>query len=97
GRWPRMLDMSAVKCIYCSVAFDGAKGGGDHIIPAALGEFRNDTRFRNCCPHCNNRIGRSEQVVLHCGPEAFFRRVVKPALPASRRRGRSMVKAAMGV
>jgi hypothetical protein len=89
--------MPDAKCIYCSTIFEPTKGEGDHIIPAALGEFRNDTHFRGCCNGCNIHIGKSEQVLLHCGPEAFFRRVVNPALPSSRQRGRSYVKAAMGV
>jgi hypothetical protein len=84
------------KCIYCPTIFDPKKGEGDHIIPAALGEFRNDIHFRGVCSACNNHIGKSEQVLLHCGPEALFRRVVSPALPGSRRRGRSPVKGAMG-
>jgi len=83
-------------CIYCSTVFDPTKGEGDHVIPAALGEFRNDVRFRGICPACNMHIGKSEQVLLHCGPEAFFRRVVRPAVPTSRRRGRAPVKSAMG-
>lgn len=90
------LLMAFEKCIYCANSFDPAKGEGDHVIPAALGEFRNDTRFRGCCSDCNNRIGRSEEVLLRCGPEAFFRRVVNPAIPASRRRGRASILGARG-
>src|SRR5437870_3003527 len=89
--------MTTANCIYCSAIFDPSKGEGDHIIPAALGEFRNDSRFRGLCSKCNILIGKSEQVLLHCGQEAFFRRVVNPALPSSRRRGRSYVPAAMGM
>jgi hypothetical protein len=89
--------MALASCIYCPALFDPTKGEGDHVIAAALGEFRNDIRFRGACPACNQRIGKSEQVLLHCGPEAFFRRVVNPALPSSRKRGRAYVKGAMGV
>lgn len=90
------LLMALEKCIYCANSFDPAKGEGDHVIPAALGEFRDDTRFRGCCSDCNNWIGRSEEVLLRCGPEAFFRRVVNPAIPASRRRGRASISGARG-
>lgn len=85
------------KCIYCAAAFDSTKGAGDHIFPVQLGEFKNDVRFRRICPSCNNKIGRSEQQFLLCGPESFFRDLVKPKIPKKRQRGRSQVKASMGV
>ncbi len=85
------------KCIYCGISFDPTKGEGDHILPVQLGEFKNDIRFRRICTLCNNKIGRSEQQFLLCGPESFFREVVKPKIPQKRQRGRSQVKAAMGV
>ncbi|OHB59861.1 MAG: hypothetical protein A2167_08755 [Planctomycetes bacterium RBG_13_46_10] len=84
------------KCIYCGTSFDPTKGEGDHILPVQLGEFRNDKRFRKICSLCNNRIGRSEQQFLACGPESFFRDLVKPKIPQKRKRGCSKVKAAMG-
>lgn len=72
-----------VKCIYCSNEFDCSKGKGDHIIPAVLGEFRNDIRFRGVCRSCNNGIGKSEQQLLQCGPESFFRDKVVPTTTRS--------------
>lgn len=84
------------KCIYCGISLDPTKGDGDHIIPVQLGEFRNDVRFRRICPPCNNKIGRSEQQLLQCGPESFLRDIVNPKIPAKRQRGRSQVKTAMG-
>jgi len=84
------------RCIYCAKPVDPTKGEGDHIIPAQLGEFRNDVRFRRICPECNHRIGKSEQLLLQCGPESFLRAVVGPALPRGRRRGRSWT-GAMGM
>lgn len=84
-------------CIYCRAGFNAARGEGDHIIPAALGEFRDDVRFRRVCPQCNNRIGRSEQQFLQCGPEALFRELVCPALPRRRKRGRSRTGGALGM
>lgn len=84
-------------CIYCGIQFDSSKGEGDHVLPVQLGEFRNDKRFWKICPKCNNKIGHSEQQFLACGPEAFFRRLVKPKVPKKRQRGNSQVKGAMGV
>lgn len=84
------------KCIYCDIAVVADKGEGDHILPVQLGEFRNDVRFRRICRSCNNKIGRSEQQLLRCGPESFLRDVVKPKVPARRQRGRSHAKAAVG-
>lgn len=45
------------QCIYCGSAFDPAAGDGDHIFPAALGEFLGFDVFRGACTPCNNRIG----------------------------------------
>lgn len=72
------------KCIYCGCLFDPTVGEGDHVVPAALGEFANLPRFRGACPGCNNDIGKSEAQLLRCGPEAFMARIAKPP----RRRGR---------
>ncbi len=85
------------KCIYCSNSFNPSKGMGDHILPVQLGEFKNDVRFHRICVSCNNNIGRSEQQLISCGPESFFRDIVNPKIPPKRQRGRSQVKAAMGV
>lgn len=38
----------------------------------------------------------SEQQLLQCGPESFFRALVKPTVPAKRRRGRSQAMSAAG-
>ncbi len=62
--------MKRRRCIYCPKEFDPSRGEGDHILPAALGEFRGDVRFRGQCPSCNNVIGRFEQQVVQSGPEA---------------------------
>jgi hypothetical protein len=92
----RIMTGAIETCIYCSSRFDSSKGEGDHIIPAQLGEFRDDVRFRRICPKCNSRIGQSEQQFLRCSPEAFFRRIVAPALPRRRKRGRSWGRGAHG-
>lgn len=96
------MPSNEAKCIYhaespdCTQSFDPTKGEGDHIIPAALGEFEGDERLRAVCPSCNNRIGQCEQQLLQCGPEAFLRRLVKPRSKRLRRRGTGKVKAAAG-
>ncbi len=66
-------------CIYCNRHFDPRIGEGDHIIPAALGEFRRLRRFRGACSDCNIRIGKSEAQLLRCGPEAYLARISQPA------------------
>ena len=45
------------------------------------------------CTSCNNKIGKSEQQFLSCGPESFFRDLVKPKIPKRRQRGHSQVSA----
>lgn len=64
--------MGSKTCIYCSGQI-GRGGQGDHIIPASLGEFAGDIRFRCICTQCNNIIGRAEEQILRCGPEALER------------------------
>ncbi len=71
-------------CIYCADSVDLSRGQGDHIIPAALGEFRGDVHFRRICRRCNGLIGQSEAQLLRCGPERLFRQFVVPATSRSR-------------
>jgi rubredoxin len=87
GTW----SMTTETCIYCGATFDPSKGAGDHIIPAAFGEFDGDVHFRRICPACNNKIGRCEEELVRCGPAAVLREVVDPAVPRGRRRGRGRV------
>jgi rubredoxin len=84
------------RCIYCGSVFDATKGEGDHILPAALGEFKDDVRFRRICPRCNSRIGAYEQQVMQCGPENLFRSIVFPTSNRLKRRGQGRTKGAMG-
>jgi len=79
-----MRPQSLRKCIYCGKDFYPLRGKGDHIIPARLGEFRNDVRFQVICTKCNNDIGQSEQQLLQCGPERIFREIVVPKTSRSR-------------
>ncbi len=81
-----------VPCIYCPTLVDPSKGAGDHVIPAALGEFRDDRHFMRICPKCNRTIGRCEEQMLRCGPEWLFRQVVVPKTA----RGRGRRKASVG-
>jgi HNH endonuclease len=80
-------------CIYCSTEIDPSRGAGDHVIPAALGRFRDDLRFRRICRDCNTKLGALEEVLLRSAPEALFRRFV----PAGRgKRGSAWVAAKGG-
>lgn len=76
-------------CIYCGATVDFSKGEGDHVIPAALGLFRGFPQFRAICRSCNNSIGRLEEQILRCGPEAVLRRAAHATSPRSR--GRSSI------
>lgn len=80
-------------CTYCGKPFDAESGEGDYIMPAALGKFRGDQRFRLICTRCNNHIGRSEQQLLQCAPEAFYRSIVNPPNRRGRKGQRSLVGA----
>lgn len=73
------------QCIYCSTLFDPTVGEGDHILPAALGEFSGFETFRGSCNSCNNLFGHSEEEIVRCGPEAYLARVSDP--PRRRARG----------
>jgi hypothetical protein len=88
--------MSTRRCIYCGKEFDPSRGEGDHILPAALGEFRGDVRFRGQCSHCNNLIGRFEQQVTQSGPEGFYRQIVCPASARLNKRGIGSQRGALG-
>jgi hypothetical protein len=77
------MSMMANICIYCQDPIT-LRGKGDHIIPAALGEFLCATHFRRICVACNNKIGQAEQQLLQCGPEALERL----GAPVVGRRGR---------
>jgi len=88
--------MEQEDCIYCGNSFDPRKGQGDHVIPAILGEFRGDLRFRGACPECNQRIGCSEQQLLQGGPERLLRGIVKPWSKRGARRGSSRMGSVLG-
>lgn len=80
-------------CIYCPTEVDPSRGAGDHVIPAALGSFRNDLRFRGICRDCNTKIGSLEETLLRSAPEAMIRRFT----PGGRgKRGNSWVAAKGG-
>ncbi len=102
-RLSSLMARRTAECIYhaespdCMKSFDPTKGEGDHIIPAAFGEFEGDARLRRICPKCNNRIGRCEQELLGCAPEAMLRRFVNPKSKRLRHRGTGQVKSVAGV
>ncbi|NUQ47493.1 MAG: hypothetical protein HUU22_15845 [Phycisphaerae bacterium] len=84
------------KCIYCAQAIDSARGQGDHIIPVQFGDFHNARRFRGACSACNNHVGRFEEQLMRCGPEALLLREFTPTLPRRRDRGKRSLSGAHG-
>ncbi|MEN6450376.1 MAG: hypothetical protein ABFC96_07795 [Thermoguttaceae bacterium] len=84
-------------CIYCQGSFDPFTGQGDHVIPAALGEFLDDAAFRGICPRCNSKAGACEQQLLDSAPEALFRAIVQPKSKRRRKREGVQMRGAMGV
>lgn len=74
-----------VNCIYCTVPIDLHRGQGDHVVPATLGRFDGEFVFRRICPKCNSRIGKCEEQILRCAPEAYVRRMVQPNVKRNRR------------
>jgi hypothetical protein len=72
-------------CIYCGTTVNLSRGEGDHVIPAALGRFEDEFHFRRICPACNTLIGKCEEQLLRCAPEAFVRRMVQPTVERNRR------------
>jgi hypothetical protein len=59
------------KCLYCCSDGDTR----EHVVPAAFGEFRDAPELQvPVCSVCNNqRLGRLDEQVARCGPEAFMR------------------------
>jgi hypothetical protein len=66
-------------CIYCGVPVDSQCGDGDHVMPAELGRFKGEFHFRRICRAHNSLFGKSEEQLLRCAPESFFRRLAHPA------------------
>ena len=79
-----MVDSNGA-CIYCGTIVNLRRGQGDHVIPAALGRFDGEFIFRRICGWCNSLIGKCEEQLLKCAPEAFVRRMVKPAMKRNKR------------
>lgn len=73
------------RCIYCTASVDVTRGEGDHVVPAAFGRFHGEFVFRRICRRCNSRIGAAEEQLLRSAPEAFFRRLLKPAVKRGHR------------
>ncbi len=76
------MNRPLAKCIYCNAHVDTSKGVGDHVIPAALGEFKGATNFRGICNKCNHKLGRIEEELIRSSPAAYYTRV---SLPPGRR------------
>jgi hypothetical protein len=83
--------MSESNCIYC-LKPASVSGEGDHVIPDAFGRFEGQFIFRRICRDCNSRIGRCEEQLIRCAPEALMRRLAQ-AGPSRDYRGSSWVGA----
>lgn len=59
-------------CLYCDSPADSL----EHTLPAAFGEFENAPELLNrVCAKCNNTtLGRLDEQLARCGPEAFLRK-----------------------
>jgi HNH endonuclease len=79
------ISMTDDTCIYCQKVVDVRRGQGDHVIPAALGRFEGEFIFRRICRDCNSLIGKCEEQLLRCAPEAFLRRIVQPTVKRNNR------------
>ncbi|MFT3686403.1 MAG: HNH endonuclease [Phycisphaerales bacterium] len=84
--------MAPSHCIYCDMPLTGSGGEGDHVIPAIFGHFDGAFLFEQICKACNSRLGRCEEQLTRCAPEAYLRRVVMPPV-ARGKRGQSWVGA----
>lgn len=84
-----------LRCIYCG-RFCSSKGKGDHVIPAVWGEFRGAKQFHAICRSCNNAIGKYEEQLTRCSPEAILANNVIPATKRGRWRARKPFQAAHG-
>jgi hypothetical protein len=65
---------TSTTCIYC-----GSCGpfSDEHAIPHLLGEFTNFPLLtEHVCTRCNGAIGKAENQLAYCGPEALIRRIV---------------------
>jgi hypothetical protein len=71
--------------IYCGTPVILSRGEGDHVIPDALGRFKGQLIFRCICRACNKKLGKCEEQLLRCAPEAFLRRIVQPTVRRSKR------------
>jgi len=85
-----------VKCIYCGSPVD-PRPDGDHVIPAVLGEFKGGMIFKRICPTCNHAIGKVEEQLLRCGPEAHLRQMIIPSTRRTRYRKKSTHVGASGL
>ncbi len=60
------------RCIYCNSSDNLCRRA--HIVPRSLGTFKNQPTLKNivCC-ECDKEIGRCEEQIVKCGPEAILR------------------------
>lgn len=64
--------MERNKCIYCGASKSLCRQA--HAIPRSLGTFKNQPSLKNrVCRECDSKIGKGEEQLIKCGPEAFIR------------------------
>jgi hypothetical protein len=62
------------KCIYCGSTGPFSK---EHALPYSLGQFKGFPELINTvCAECNNKNKLNEEQFLHCGPEAFIKKLL---------------------
>lgn len=60
-----------VACIYCGKSKNFCQA---HIVPECLGKFKGQPKQKKLvCSECDHEIGRAEEQLAKCGPEAIFR------------------------
>jgi hypothetical protein len=60
-------------CIYC-----GSQEGfcHAHAVPRGFGTFKDQPSLDRVCEKCDHEIGKAEEQLIKCGPEALFRMIL---------------------
>ena len=60
------------KCIYCNTSHELCRKA--HLLPLGLGAFENQRTLKHrVCSPCDSEIGKCEEQLIKCGPEAILR------------------------
>ncbi len=66
-----MKSIKSDSCIYCGMTQNLRRQS--HIVPRNLGAFKNQSSLHyRVCKTCEEEIGKCEEVLAKCGPEALF-------------------------